>query len=205
MQKPKEDEYPAPTLTESDVVCSAANSAMEHTPLPVGLPVSSSEDVPSVMDVDLTIPSEVSDVGTLENEISGLESSARSDGQETQVASSLLSTELEATIQEQVTSLGRSSLDVLPSVSTDRSEELSPKTTLTEATSINSLTDTSVWLSSQVVLPKMSAPVISLTDEQKDELQKTAFTRIVEAYKQIAVSGGSQLRFSLVASLGVEV
>lgn len=205
MQKPEEDECPAATLTESDVACSAPNSAMDHAILPVGLPVSSSEVVPSVMDVGLTIPSEVSDIGALENEIPGLESAVRSDGwQETQVASSLLSAELEDTSQEQVTSLGRSSLDVLPSMSTDRSEELSPKTTLTEATSINSSTDTSTWLSSQVVLPKMSAPVISLADGQKDLLQNLAFVRIIEAYKQIAVAGGSQLRFSLLAYLGVE-
>nr|GEW48826.1 symplekin isoform X1 [Tanacetum cinerariifolium] len=50
----------------------------------------------------------------------------------------------------------------------------------------------------------MAAPVISLTDEQKDHIQKLAFTRIVEANKHIAVAGGSQLRFSLLSYLGVE-
>ncbi|GKG13115.1 hypothetical protein Tco_0350075, partial [Tanacetum coccineum] len=50
----------------------------------------------------------------------------------------------------------------------------------------------------------MAAPVISLTDEQKDHIQKLAFTRIVEAYKHIAVAGGSQLQFSLLSYLGVE-
>ncbi|GMP85857.1 hypothetical protein CsSME_00038859 [Camellia sinensis var. sinensis] len=50
----------------------------------------------------------------------------------------------------------------------------------------------------------MSAPVINLADEEKDQLQKLAFTRIVEAYKQIADAGGSHVHFSLLAYLGVE-
>jgi symplekin len=36
-------------------------------------------------------------------------------------------------------------------------------------------------------------------------LQKLAFMRIVEAYKQVEVAGGAQVRFSLLANLGVEV
>ncbi|KAI3711305.1 hypothetical protein L2E82_41294 [Cichorium intybus] len=50
----------------------------------------------------------------------------------------------------------------------------------------------------------MSAPVISLTHEQKDHVQESGFKRIIEAYKHIAVAGGSQLRFSLFSYLGVE-
>ena len=51
----------------------------------------------------------------------------------------------------------------------------------------------------------MSAPVISLTDEQKDHVQTLAFVRIIDVYKHISVAGASQLRFSLLSYLGVEV
>ena len=62
-----------------------------------------------------------------------------------------------------------------------------------------------VGFSSQYMLPKMVAPVIPLTDEQKDLLQKKTYMRIIDAYKQVAVAGGIQLRFSLLSCLGVEV
>ncbi|XP_068636580.1 uncharacterized protein [Aristolochia californica] len=58
--------------------------------------------------------------------------------------------------------------------------------------------------SCQVLLPKMVAPVVYITEEEKDNLQKLAFVRVVEAYKQIAFSGGSHIRFSLLAYLGAE-
>ncbi|KAE9447623.1 hypothetical protein C3L33_20463, partial [Rhododendron williamsianum] len=50
----------------------------------------------------------------------------------------------------------------------------------------------------------MSAPVLDLSEEEKDQLQKLAFTRIVEAYKQIATAGGSCVRFALLGCLGIE-
>lgn len=170
--------------------------------------LASSNVILSGMDVDvLAISSDIHDLGNLESEIPGLDSSARIDGfSETLGTSSLVSTDLEDASQEQVTSLGaRSSLDLLPSISTDRSEELSPKAAVTDSNSLISSTATSVGLPCTFVLPKMSAPVVNLTDEQKDQLQTSAFVRIIEAYKQIAVAGGSQVRFSLLAYLGVEV
>lgn len=123
-------------------------------------------------------------------------------------ASSLASTEvqLEDADQEQVTSLDqRSSLNLVPSISTDRSEELSPKGVVTDANSIVSSTATSVVLPSRLVLPKMIAPVVDLADEQKDDLQMSCFMRIIDALKQIAEAGGSKVRFSILAYLGVEV
>ncbi|KAK6943497.1 hypothetical protein RJ641_024599 [Dillenia turbinata] len=51
----------------------------------------------------------------------------------------------------------------------------------------------------------MSAPVVELSDEQKDDLQMLAYRRIIEAYKQIAVAGGSHAHSCLLAHLGVEL
>ncbi|CAI9301502.1 unnamed protein product [Lactuca saligna] len=166
-----------------------------------------SVDIPSIKTVTSVIPLEDTDIGELEDGIPGLDSSTRDDDMpEIQVDTSLVSADMEEDTQEQITNIARSSMDIdiAPSMSTDKSEELSPKAAMADANNINSSTATSVQLTSKVVLPKMSAPVISLTDEQKDLVQKSAFIRIIEAYKLIAVAGGSQLRFSLLSFLGVE-
>lgn len=178
----------------------------EHALLATDLPVSSDIVLPGKVKIDLPPPSDIHDVGYLESEIPGLDSSVRTDGlSDTQTASSLVSTDLEDASQEQVTSFGgRSPLHVLPSISTDRSEELSPKAAVMDSNSLISSTATSV-VSSYIALPKMSAPVVNLSDDQKDDLQKLAFIRIIEAYKQIALSGSLQVHFSLLAYLGVEV
>ncbi|XVF08283.1 hypothetical protein REPUB_Repub06bG0213100 [Reevesia pubescens] len=179
----------------------------ENALLGTDLPVSSDIVLPGMEKIDLPTPSDIHDVGNLESEIPGLDSSVHNDGlSDTQAASSLVSTDLEDASQEQVTSFGgRSPLHVLPSISTDRSEELSPKAAITDSNSMISSTATSVVSSYSFVLPKMSAPVVNLSDDQKDDLQKLAFIRIIEAYKQIAVAGGSQVRFSLLTYLGVEL
>ncbi|XP_007026695.2 PREDICTED: uncharacterized protein LOC18597540 [Theobroma cacao] len=178
----------------------------EHALLATDLPVSSDIVLPGKEKIDLPPPSDIHDVGYLESEIPGLDSSVRTDGlSDTQAASSLVSTDLEDASQEQVTSFGgRSPLHVLPSISTDRSEELSPKAAVMDSNSLISSTATSV-VSSYIALPKMSAPVVNLSDDQKDDLQKLAFIRIIEAYKQIALSGSLQVCFSLLAYLGVEL
>ncbi|XP_024981253.1 uncharacterized protein LOC112517999 isoform X2 [Cynara cardunculus var. scolymus] len=201
-EKP-EVEGEGPATRDSDVAHSAVDSATEQDLEYSGPPFS--VELPSLRSVSSAIPSEDTDMGELESGIPGLDSSARNDEiPEMQVDSSLISADPEENSQEQITNMGRSSVDIVPSMSTDRSEELSPKEAMAEANSINSSTATSVQLTSKVVLPKMSAPVISLTDEQKDQIQKLAFIRIIEAYKHIAVAGGSQLRFSLLSYLGVE-
>ncbi|XP_021289459.1 uncharacterized protein LOC110420462 [Herrania umbratica] len=178
----------------------------ENAVLAADLPVSSDIVLPGMEKIDLPPPSDIDDVGNLESEIPGLDSSVRIDGlSDTQAASSLVSTDLEDASQEQVSSFGgRSPLHMLPSISTDRSEELSPKATVMDSNSLISSTASSV-VSSYVALPKMSAPVVNLSDDQKDDLQKLAFIRIIEAYKQIALSGSLQVRFSLLAYLGVKL
>ncbi|GFY82372.1 HEAT repeat-containing protein [Actinidia rufa] len=191
-------------VSDNDVVCTVVRYESEQALVPV--PVCSSDEVQSATETGVSaLPSGVLDVGNLESGIPGLDSVTHSDRlAETLTGPSLTPIDLEDASQEQVSSLSKSPLDLVPSLSTDRSEELSPKAAITDASSINSSTATSVGLSAQFVLPKMSAPVIDLADEEKDTLQKLAFTRVVEAYKQIAIAGGSHVRFSLLAYLGME-
>ncbi|KAL7173755.1 hypothetical protein ACSBR2_033083 [Camellia fascicularis] len=88
---------------------------------------------------------EVPDVGNLGSEIPGLDSAVHSVGlAKTPIVSSLAPTDLEDANQEQGTSLGSLVMELVPSISTDRSEELSPKAAVTDVSSRNSLTVTSV-------------------------------------------------------------
>lgn len=165
--------------------------------------VDASSDVfPKMENSDISISSDNHDVGNIESDIPGLNSYACNDGfSETLVTSSLATNEIEDGSQEQVTGQ-RSPLD-LPSVSTDRSDEISPKAITTDSNCLIASTATSFTLSSPFNLPKLS--VVDLADEQKDQLQNLSFLHILEAYKQVAVAGGSQVRFSLLAYIGIEV
>ncbi|KAE8719448.1 PHD finger family protein [Hibiscus syriacus] len=160
-----------------------------------------------VENIDVLTPPDIHDVGNVESDLPGLVSSFHDDGlSDAQAAISLVSTDLEDASQEQGTSFGgKSPLHVLPSISVERSEELSPKTTVNDSGSVVSSTATSVVSSRSVVLPKTSAPLVNLSDDQKDDAQTLAYIRIIEAYKQISVAGGSQVRSSLLAYLGVEL
>lgn len=203
LENPKLEEQEEITPTYNDVGGPLINETA-IVPVPTDVPVSFCEGVPSANEVSLAIVPKVPDIGLPENGIPGLESSTHSYGlPDTLAVSSLVATDIEEASQDQVNSLGRSSQEIIPSISTDRSEELSPKAACMDTTSIISSTATSLRLPSQLVLPKMSAPVINLDGEQMDNIQKTSFMRIVEAYKHIAVAGGSQVRFSLLAYLGV--
>ncbi|XP_043816322.1 uncharacterized protein LOC110622332 isoform X2 [Manihot esculenta] len=203
------EELHAVPVADSTVVYSGISHGAENEMFPASLPLPASLPSPTnVMSsrTGMDIPSDSLGLGDLESEIPGLDSSAHNDGcSETVGTLSLASTDLEDASQEQVTSLdGSSTLDLHPAVSTDRSDELSPKAAVAESNCLISSTATTVGLPCTFVLPKMSAPVVDLAEEQKDELQNLAFMHIVEAYKQIAVAGGSQVRFSLLAYLGVE-
>lgn len=179
------------------------SNASEEAEVPVDASASSSELIPSLMEIDRPVTqSETIDIGNVDGEIPGLDLSAHNDEL---IISSSGPTDVEETSQEQVASLGRSPLELLPSISTDRSEELSPKAAVTDISSNSFSTATSVGFPTQLILPKLSAPVINLTDEQKDNIQKMAFVRIIDAYKQIEVAGCSDVFISLVSYLGVEV
>lgn len=177
-----------------------------ETPL-LSARLSVSSNVSEMDKSGLAIPSDVHDTGIIDSEIPGLDSSVRNENLSGQLAvSSSVSTDLEDASQEKVAVFSQKSpLNSLPSMSTDRSDELSPKGTLSDVNSLASSTATSVGMSHHFVVPKMSAPVVYLADDEKDNLQKSAFVRVVEAYKHVTVSGGSQIRSSLLAHLGVEV
>ncbi|XP_050893645.1 uncharacterized protein LOC127100478 isoform X2 [Lathyrus oleraceus] len=201
-----EDEISS-TGVDSSVIHSGMILSSQNAPSPTDFP-SSDACIPGVENVSTTLPCDIDDVGNLESGIPGLDSFGRNDAlSETLAASSLVSTDMqiEDASQEQVTSLDNSSpLSLVPSISADKSEELSPKAVATDVNSLVSSTATSVVLPSRLVLPKMIAPVVDLADEQKDHLQISCFMRIIDAYKQISVAGGSKVRFSILAYLGVE-
>lgn len=198
--KPQEEgnHHAVPTVDSA-----GTNHDSENAIMPTSLPgsktsISEAEEVCSI------IPSSIHDVGNLDSGIPGLDSSVQSDGMsDTVVTPSLASSGFDESNQENISTLDLSSSLKL-SVSREKSEELSPMAVVSDVNSLASSTATSARVSFQLVLPKMAAPVVDLVDEEKDELLKLAFVRIVEAYKQIAVAGGSQARFSLLAYLGVE-
>ncbi|MCL7032904.1 hypothetical protein MKW94_018386 [Papaver nudicaule] len=174
----------------------AQASIMTTNPVSVSHPIRPKYESP-------TISSDMHDAGTPESGIPGLDSSAYDDAlPEAPVASHLANVDTEGESQEQVTnSDGSFVMDYSSTASAlaERTEEF------LAASDTNSVLSTSTtMLSGQCILPRMSAPVIELTDEQKDHLQKTAFIRIIEAYKQISIAGASDVRFSLLAFLGVE-
>lgn len=179
----------------------------EEAVLDTGLSASSDASFPANEDGNIVFPPNVNYILNIESGIPGLNSSAQHDVLSKALVTSVLgSTDVEAASKNQDVSFsGNLLLDVIPSVSVDKSEESSPKVAGTGSNSLVSSTATSVASAPLFVLPKISAPVVDLSDEEKDSLQKLVFLRIVEAYKQISMSGGSQLRFSLLAHLGVEV
>ncbi|KAL5072886.1 hypothetical protein RYX36_011870 [Vicia faba] len=195
------------TGVDSSVMHSGMILSSQNAPSPTDFP-SSDTCIPGVENVSTTLPCDIDDVGNLESGIPGLDSFGRNDAlSETLAAPSLVSSDMqiEDASQEQVTSLDNSPpLSLVPSISADKSEELSPKTVATDVNSLVSSTATSVVLPSRLVLPTMIAPVVDLADEQKDHLQISCFMRIIDAYKQITVAGGSKVRFSILAYLGVE-
>lgn len=179
----------------------------ESSAYPAALP--SSSDVSAGLEKGDIIASACMqhEVEVIESEIPGLASSTHTNGQsETAAASSLESTDVEANSQEQDTGLaGKPPLEISPSLSNDRSEEHSPKPVVMDGNISFISTAMSAGLSYHVVLPKMAAPVVHLPDDQQDHLQKLAFARIIEAYKDVEVAGGSKARSSLLSYMGVEV
>ncbi|KAL7095344.1 hypothetical protein ACP275_10G018300 [Erythranthe tilingii] len=224
-----EEEEPRVTLADSNVAYDDLNYASQQAMETDFTAISESvtpDDIPSAMETDFTaITSEVNDMKSVEDEIPGLALSTQDDGlPENAAVSSKGLTDLDDANEEDFINLDktpleldstplevdstpleldRTPIELAQSLSTDRSEELSPKAASTD-TNMNSSTATSVRLLPQLVLPKISAPVIHLADEQKDQLQELAFVRIVEAYKHVTVAGGSQTRFSILAHSGME-
>ncbi|XP_031126551.1 uncharacterized protein LOC116028853 isoform X2 [Ipomoea triloba] len=183
----------------------AASDSQDYSSDQAPKPVSFSEGTPSIVENIPVIAPEVADVVNMGNAIPGIDSFSQNDGSAGVVVPLSSSTDLDEASQEHVSGLARSDLEALPSISTDRSEELSPKAAVTDATNIQASTATSVEPSPQLVLPKMSAPVVNLSDEQRDNLQKSVLVRVIDAYKQVAVAGGSHARLSILAHLAVKL
>ncbi|KAL6534378.1 hypothetical protein OROHE_013303 [Orobanche hederae] len=212
LEQTQEDEEPRLTLAEN----SLAYDDLSCTSVQATVPISESafsEDNLSAMEIDFkVITAEVNDIEGVSSEIPGLALSTQDDGlPEDLAASSTGLTDLDDAYQEKFTTLAsslvesdRTPAESAQSVSTDKSEELSPKASTTDTSTMNSSIATSIGLVSQLVLPKLAAPIIYLADEQKDQLQELAFVRIVDAYKQVTVAGGSQIRFSILAHSGME-
>ncbi|PIA32259.1 hypothetical protein AQUCO_04500095v1 [Aquilegia coerulea] len=193
-------EEPAMTVPEIGGVCDSASNATEAMPS-ISVSHPSEINVPSVRENG---NSAMPDVDTLEFGIPGLDSIHSGGSPESLDASDLASGGIPELSQDK-----KPGLDPLVSVSceampADRSEDINLNETVSDVNSVTSTTTTSAVLSSQFVLPKMSAPVVNLTDDQKDDLQRAAFIRIIETYSRVSVSGGSHLRSSLLACLGVE-
>nr|GLL24340.1 uncharacterized protein LOC109159142 isoform X2 [Ipomoea trifida] len=183
----------------------AASDSQDYSSDQAPEPVSFSEGTPSIVENIPVIAPEVADVVNMGNAIPGIDSFSQNDGSAGVVVPLPSSTDLDEASQEHVSGLARSDLEALPSISMDRSEELSPKAAVTDATNIQASTATSVEPSPQLVLPKMSAPVVNLSDEQRDNLQKSVLVRVIDAYKQVAVAGGSHARLSILAHLAVKL
>ncbi|XP_026660999.2 symplekin isoform X2 [Phoenix dactylifera] len=137
---------------------------------------------------------------TTESKIPGLDSTSSFDEiQESQDASHTSTAELQETnLGHAVNLVSTMRLDA----STTDCEAQSPQPAITDASQLPCIA--SVTTAPQYILPKMTVTNVDLTDEDKDHLQKVAFMRILEAYKQIAISGGSQIHFPLLSHLGVE-
>lgn len=205
-QKPeKPDDLPAVAATNDVVLQTDKTNEVESSILPTALPTSADASAGAEMG-SVMMSIDIHEDRNLESEIPGLASSSHSAGHsENRPDSSLASMGIEDNGQEQDTSQSGKSLgESIPSISNDRCEELSPRPLAVDDNIPVSSSVTSVGLSSHVMLPKMTAPVVDLADEQKDQLQKSAFTRIIDAYKEVALAGGSEVRSSLLSYLGVE-
>ncbi|KAH7677881.1 symplekin protein [Dioscorea alata] len=141
-----------------------------------------------------------------ESEIPGLESTSSFDDVQESPEASHTSVDLQVTNKEQTSSLsGVMAIENSSSVCTTSyaSENLGLREATADTGEVPSAT--SHVISAQYLLSKMVIiPDATLTDEEKDHLQKQAFVRILEAYKQIELSGSSSVRFSLLAHLGIE-
>ncbi|OWM81734.1 uncharacterized protein LOC116195754 [Punica granatum] len=205
VELPKEDDDVV-AVDEMQMVDTENIHGAESSAWPAALPSSSDVSTGIGKDIVTTSADKHRELEDIESEIPGLAASTHTDGQsESAAASSLASTDAEANSQEQETSLiAKSPVEMLPSLSNDRSEELSPKPITMDGNMSVSSPIKSAGLSYHVVLPKLSAPVVELPDDQKDHLQKLAFARIIEAYKDVEVAGGSEVRSSLLSYIGVE-
>lgn len=190
-------------MPEGDLVVESSiadNNAIARTADSV--PASVEQLVPEKINSDAQLYE--NDTQTIVSSIPGLESGRSSDEIEGSLDASHSSTgELQGTSQENDISL--ESTPTLHNSSSNcqmtcTSEILSPSIGVLDASPVPS---SSLVIPTQH-LPKMVVHDVNLNDDQKDYLQKFAFIRIIEAYKQVSLSGGSHARLSLLANLAIE-
>ncbi|XP_073134260.1 uncharacterized protein [Henckelia pumila] len=205
LEHTQEEEVTQTTVGDGNVAYEGLDFSTQQASVSTG-ESASHEDIPSGIQTGYSaIKSEVTDAKHLEEEIPGLSLSTQDGGIDEKSATLLSnSTNLEDADTDKVTNFSSSPVELAQSLSTDRSEELSPKAAVTDVTSINSSMPMSLGMIAQLVFPKLTAPVIGLVDEQKDQLQERAFLRIIDAYKQVTAAGGCQLRVSILAHSGIE-
>lgn len=174
--------------------------------MPVTLPASVSP-FPVVTENGSSAVSLSLNSATEERVIPGVDSTSSIDEiQESLDASHSSNPEVNDSSQDHATSLGSlvpSNVLSTCSMATDVSETQSTGVGIFDTSQASSAA--SLVTSCQYVLPKMMILDVNLTDEAKDQLQKVAFVRILDAYKQVAISGGLDARCSLLAHLGIEV
>ncbi|KAJ0979353.1 hypothetical protein J5N97_014827 [Dioscorea zingiberensis] len=173
--------------------------------MPTSVPTTVNPNLPEIEKVSLAASLFEDNVPKPDSEIPGLDSTSSFDEVQESPEASHTSVDLQVTSKEQASSLsGMMSIENSSSVCTTRysSENLGVRETTADAGEAPSAT--CHVISAQYFLSKMVIPDATLTDEEKDNLQKVAFIRIIEAYKQIEVSGSSSVRFSLLAHLGIE-
>ncbi|CAL9191172.1 uncharacterized protein LOC135583873 [Musa acuminata AAA Group] len=173
--------------------------------MPVTLPASVSP-FPVVTENGSSAVSLSLNSATEERVIPGVDSTSSIDEiQESLDASHSSNPEVNDSSQDHATSLGSlvpSNVLSTCSMATDVSETQSTGVGIFDTSQASSAA--SLVTSCQYVLPKMMILDVNLTDEAKDQLQKVAFVRILDAYKQVAISGGLDARCSLLAHLGIE-
>ncbi|XP_065010701.1 uncharacterized protein LOC135640318 isoform X2 [Musa acuminata AAA Group] len=173
--------------------------------MPVTLPASVSP-FPVVTENGSSAVSLSLNSATEERVIPGVDSTSSIDEiQESHDASHCSNPEVNDSSQDHATSLGSlvpSNILSTCSMATDVSETQSTGVGIFDTSQASSAA--SLVTSCQCVLPKMMILDVNLTDEAKDQLQKVAFVRILDAYKQVAISGGLDARCSLLAHLGIE-
>lgn len=180
----------------------AKDSATKSASLPASV-----STLPFVVDNDSSVVSLSVNLGTDDRKVPGVDSTSSLDEiQESHDASHSSILELNETSQEHVTGLGNlmpSNVSSTEPVPTDVTEAQSNQ--VVNFHSCQATSTVSLATSFQHVLPKMTVIDANLTDEAKDQLEKEAFIRVIDAYKQVAISGGLDSRFSLLGHLGIEV
>ncbi|KMZ75469.1 putative Symplekin [Zostera marina] len=141
-----------------------------------------------------------------ENEIPGLGSTDQIDSINESKIAFHSNLELQGANQEQIIGLDSLLLESnsSESMSTCISETISTRASAIDTNEVPSTSSNLVFPTRQFILPKMVAPVVDLSDEQKNHLHKISFLRVIKSFKKISLVDSRNILFSLLACLGVQ-